>query len=129
MQAYNEAMSGIRERGGILLAISPMLPEKNREFRESLNLGFNLLTDRGNEYARRLGLSYEVPREVMAAYRRVGLELPAFNGDNSWTLPVTAVFGVRAPDLITYAWKETDYTRRPEIEEILEGMFSDAQLG
>ena len=41
------------------------------------------------------------------------------NGDESWELPVTAVFVCDEDRRILYAWTESDYTRRPGSEELL----------
>ena len=126
MQAYSDGMADIRERNGSLFAVSPMLTAKSLEFREKNNLDIDLLSDIGNAYGKKLGLVYELPMDVISTYKGAGLDFEPFNGDASWELPITAVFAVNRQGIVTYAWKETDYTRRPELEDITSGMFSSS---
>jgi len=124
LQAYNEKIAQIRERGGTLVGISPMLPSKNRELKALLNLEFELLSDMGNSYAKKLGLAFRLPEPIVAAYERIGRTAGEFNGVASWELPFTAAFAVGKDCRVKYAWKEGDYTFRPEIETIILALFS-----
>jgi peroxiredoxin len=124
LQAYNEKIAQIRARGGTLVGISPMLPSKNRELKARLDLEFELLSDIGNSYAEKLGLAYRLPEPIVAAYGRIGRTSEEFNGVPSWELPFTAAFAVGQDCRVRYAWKEGDYTFRPEIESIILALFS-----
>lgn len=124
MQAYNEKISEIRERGGTLVGISPMLPSKNRELKALLDLEFELLSDIDNSYAKKLGLDFRLPEPIVAAYGRIGRSAGEFNGVASWELPFTAAFAVGKDCRVRFAWKEGDYTFRPEIETLILALFS-----
>ena len=43
-----------------------------------------------------------------------GIDLPKYNGDDSWTLPVPTRLVVDTNGIIRAADIEVDYTRRPE---------------
>ena len=43
-----------------------------------------------------------------------GIDLPKYNGDDSWTLPVPARFVIDSGGIIRVADVDVDYTRRPE---------------
>ena len=62
---------------------------------------------------------FAVEPAVRDVYRAKGLDLSKYNGDESWELPVTAVFVCDEDRRILYAWTESDYTRRPGSEELL----------
>lgn len=124
MQAYNEKIPEIRERGGTLVGISPMLPSKNRELKALLDLEFDLLSDIDNSYAKKLGLDFLLPESIVAAYGRIGRTAGEFNGVASWKLPFTAAFTIGKDCRVRYAWKEGDYTFRPEIETLILALFS-----
>jgi len=53
-------------------------------------------------------------------YRRTFVNLPFTNGDDSWELPIPAMFIVDRDRTILYAYANEDYTERPEPAEILE---------
>ena len=83
------------------------------------SLQFDLLHDAGNEYAMQLGLRFTVPPALKEVYSSIGLDLPAFNGDDSWALPMPGRFVVDGGGIVPAAQVDTDYTRRPEPEKTL----------
>jgi peroxiredoxin len=124
LQAYNEAISRIRKGGGSLVGISPMLPARLRELKTLLDPDFELLSDPGNAAAKRLDLAYRVPEWIADAYERIGRKPQDFNGVEHWELPLTAAFAVGRDRRIKFAWREGDYTRRPELKTIAMTLFS-----
>ena len=56
-------------------------------------------------------------REV---YLQLGLDIPRYNGDDSWTLPMPARFIVDGGGVIRSAKVHPDYTTRPEPEQTVE---------
>src|SRR5260370_30791688 len=61
---------------------------------EKLDLTFALLSDRGNQVARQFGLVFTIDEAVRGAHKQVCADLPAFNGDNSWELPMAGTLFV-----------------------------------
>ena len=45
--------------------------------------------------------------------------LPGFNDDTSWTLPMPARYVINQKSEIVYAESNPDYTQRPDPEEML----------
>lgn len=81
-----------------------------------------MLSDLGNAYARQLDLAFQLDHNVQKAYLSQGLDLPRFNGDESWELPLTAVFLLGKEHSVLYAWTESDYLQRPEPNELLKAL-------
>ena len=105
--------------GATLVAISPQLPEHNRELIRTRQLTFDVLTDRGNEVAARFGLRFTLPDDLRQVYRTFSLDLEKFNGDPSWTLPIPARFVIDQQGIIRAAESDPDYTTRPEPDDTL----------
>ena len=105
--------------GASLVAISPQLPEHNRELARSRELGFPILTDRGNAVASKFGLTFALPDYLRAVYASFPLDLARYNGDASWTLPMPARFVVDRRGTVRGAEADPDYTTRPEPEDTL----------
>jgi peroxiredoxin len=99
------------------VAISPQLPEHNRELIRSRGLGFEVLTDAGNQVAAKFGLRFALPTYLREIYASFPLDIAAYNGDASWTLPMPARFIVDRRGTIRYAQSDPDYTTRPEPED------------
>jgi peroxiredoxin len=62
--------------GASLVAISPQLPEHNRELARSRALGFPSLTDPGNAVASKFGLTLVLPDYRRALYATFPLRTP-----------------------------------------------------
>ena len=102
------------------MAISPTLPQFAAEVRETHRLPFEVLSDLHNEVADRFGLRYKLPDYLITIYKSFPLNLPEYNGDDSWTLPIPARFVVAPDSIIRRADADPDYTRRPEPEATIE---------
>ena len=105
--------------GANLVAISPQLPEHNRELARSRVLTFPILTDRGNAVATKFGLTFALPDYLRALYATFPLDIAKYNGDDSWTLPMPARFVIDRRGVIRFAESDADYTTRPEPEDTL----------
>ena len=105
--------------GATLVAISPQLPEHNRELIRTRHLTFDVLTDRGNEAAARFGLRFTLPEYLRQVYRTFPLDLEKFNGEPSWTLPIPARFLIDQQGIIRASESDPDYTTRPEPDDTL----------
>jgi peroxiredoxin len=119
MEAMNLLLPQL-EQAGALVAISPQTVQQSFFMADQHKLRFPLLSDPGNRVAREFGLTYRVPDEQQAIYRRAFVNLPFANGDNSWELPIPATFIVDRDGSILYAAADEDYTQRPEPLEILQ---------
>jgi peroxiredoxin len=112
-------MTAITALGANLVAISPQLPEHNRELSRSRALSFPILTDRGNVVATKFGLTFALPDYLRALYATFPLDIAKYNGDDSWTLPMPARFVVDRWGVIRSVDTDPDYTTRPEPEDTL----------
>ncbi len=82
-------------------------------------LTFDVLSDVGNEVARRFGLVWSLPEELRAALRSNGKALPGINDDESWELPVPATYAIAPDGRVAIAAIEVDYHKRLEPDAIL----------
>ena len=120
MEAMNVAFPQIRQLGALLIAISPQTTKQAYFMVDQHRLQFPLLVDSVNHVARQFGITYRVPDDQQAIYRRAFINLPFVNGDASWELPVPATFVLDNNAIVRHAWVEPDYTERPEPAEIIE---------
>ena len=119
LEAYQGAIDGIRALGATLFAISPQLPDQSLSMAEKQNLTFEVLSDIHNDVARQFGIVYHVQDELQAVYEDLGLDLPAFNGDDSFDLPVPATYVVDTSGMVRLSFVDPDYTRRLDPTDVL----------
>jgi peroxiredoxin len=86
----------------------------NQALAEERRLTFEVLFDEGNRVAAAFGLTFPFPDYLIQTYQEMGTLLPAYNGDESWVLPIPARFIVDTDGLIYWSEANTDYTIRPE---------------
>lgn len=126
LQALQAALPAFREAGAGLIAISPQTPVNSRKSVRTNGLEFPILSDPGGRVAAAFGLRFELPDYLIELYKSLKNDLPQFNDDDSWTLPMPARFVVDQDGIIRYAEVNPDYTRRPEPEEMLPVLKSSA---
>jgi peroxiredoxin len=120
MEAMNLVLPQIEQAGASLVAISPQTVKQSFFMHDQHKLRFPLLSDAHNNVARRFGLTYRVPPQQEAVYRRAFVNLPFTNGDDSWELPIPATYIIDRDGTVLYANANEDYTERPEPMEIVE---------
>lgn len=101
------------------MVLSPQLPAISLEMRTQMKLGFDLLYDAGNQVAEAYGLAMQLPDDLIKIYAGRGIDLPTFDGDASWRLPVPARVVLAKGGAVAGIEADPDYTRRPEPEETL----------
>jgi peroxiredoxin len=124
LEAMNLVASEIARAGAAIVAISPQTVHQSFFMHDQHKPRFPLLSDPGNQIARQFGLVYRVPDYQQAVYKRVFVNLPFANGDDSWELPIPATFIVDRDGTIAFASADEDYTNRPEPAEILQAVTS-----
>ena len=102
-----------------MVAISPMLADYSQQLVERYQLGFPLLCDPGNQLAAQFGLSYPLAAELHPIYKGFDLDVPLFNGDDSWQLPMPGRIIIDRDGVIYDADIHLDYTTRPEPEKTI----------
>lgn len=119
LQALQAALPDFRAAGASLVAISPQTRVNSRKAMRENALDFPILSDPGNDTAAAFGLRFAMPDYLVDLYKSLGNQLPAFNGDASWTLPMPARFVIGTDGIVAYAEVNPDYTRRPEPGDML----------
>jgi peroxiredoxin len=126
LRALQEALPTFRELGANLVAISPQSAVNSRKSRRTNGLDFPILSDPGNKTAAAFGLRFGLPDYMVELYKSLKNDLPAFNGDTSWTLPMPGRFMIGQNGVIRYAEVNPDYTHRPEPSDMVPALRSRA---
>jgi peroxiredoxin len=119
-----QVLATLEEYGATLVAITPQLAEASRSLIEKQRLGFDLLSDPGNDYAARLGLRFTLPDDLKGVYLGFGVDLPARNGEASWTLPMPGRFVVDRGGIVRALDVDPDYEYRPEPQKTVDDVRS-----
>jgi peroxiredoxin len=114
LEALQESLPQIQGSGATLVAICPQREAFLKQMAEKNHLTFDILRDEGNAVASKFGLTFKLPNDLRHVYSGFGIDLPRFNGDDSWTLPMPGRFVIDRQGIVLHADVNPDYTIRPE---------------
>jgi peroxiredoxin len=120
LAALQQVHEQIAAAGASLVAISPQTQKHTYLTRDMHRLRFLVLSDPGNETARKFGLVYRVPQDLQKMYESIMTKLPGYNGDTSWELPLAATYIIRPDGTISFARVDVDWRQRPEPAEMFQ---------
>ena len=115
--------------GAGLIAISPQMEKYNDTIIKEKKLTFTIVSDAHNNIAEQLGIKFTLPEKLQGIYDSFKINLPHYNGDDSWTLPMPTRLIVDTSLTIRYIEIDPDYTVRPEPLHTLEVLKDIVQGG
>jgi peroxiredoxin len=120
MKALQGVQKEIESYGAMLVGMAPETPDRALSTAERAGIAIDILSDTGNRVAEQMGLVFELPQALRPIYEKFGIDIPAFNGDDSFKLPVPATYIIGQDGVIVYDFVNADYTQRLEPAEIVE---------
>jgi peroxiredoxin len=105
--------------GGQIVAITPELQQFASELKSDSKVPFPILTDLDNGYALELNLLIWVDDEKRRAMTAAGWDISAYQGNDTWMLPIPATFVVAPDGVVKARFVDPDYRKRMAIEDIL----------
>lgn len=127
LETWRDLQPQLRQRGALLVAISPQTTRQNNFTIGQHHLPFPLLADPGAEVAEKFGLAYTVPEPHRRYFQSILVNIPFNNAglsyhnatEASWRLPLPAVFVIDQDNVIIFAEAHADFRVRPEPTEVL----------
>jgi peroxiredoxin len=128
LEAWRDLYPRLRERGALLIAVSPQTIRQNDFLVQQHGLRYPVLRDEGCAVAEKFGIAYTVHEPLQRHYRSVLVNIPFINtgrnalapaDDSCWHLPLPATFVVRTDGTIAFAEAHADFRVRPEPEDVL----------
>jgi len=127
LEAWRDLHAELRERGALLVAISPQNRRHNDFTVQQHSLPFPVLSDAGAEVAACFGIAYTVPAAQRSYYQGIMVNIPFVNSgatykdapEASWRLPLPATFVVAQEGTIAFSEAHADFRVRPEPADVL----------
>ncbi len=116
LRAYQKILPEINALHATLVAISPQNPDNTLLTVEHKELTYPVLSDVGNLVARLYRLVWSIPEDQRSTFAN----LPQYNGDDAWELPMTGTFVIAPDGKIKLASVDADWTHRLEPQVIVE---------
>jgi peroxiredoxin len=119
LQALEVAKPEFDKYGASLVAISPQTAPNSRKSVRQNKLSFPTLSDVKGKISAAFGLRFNLPDYLVELYKQLKYDLPRFNDDARWTLPMPARYVIGRDQVILYSEVYPDYTRRLDPEDMI----------
>ena len=119
LRAFDKAVDDFKAAGARLMAISPQTVAETVITGTERCLRFDLFSDPTNAAAEAFKLTWSLTEEERGLYAAFNARLDETNGDDRWELPAPAAFLIAPDGMIRWSWVDSNYTRRPEPEDVL----------
>lgn len=122
-QLNSRALASVVEQaavfGGQIIGITPEQQHFTRRQKEEARAAFRILSDLENGYALSLNLAIWVGAEMEQSMTEFGCDLPRYQGNTSWFLPIPATFVVATDGIIRARFVDPDYRRRMDLDDLI----------
>jgi len=118
-RALSEAQHRIETEGAQMVAIMPERQQFAASFKSDAGLHYPVLTDIDNGYALSLNLAIWVGDELQDLMGASGRDLPRYQGNDAWFLPIPATFVLAGDGTIEARFLDPDYRKRMAVEDLL----------
>ena len=122
--ALAQAQKEVEREGSQIVAIMPDRQQFAEEFKNESNARFPVLTDMDNGYALSLNLIFWVGIEMERMISAAGWDIPNYQGNTSWMLPIPATFVVDQDRRVKARFVDPDYRKRMAVENMLAALRS-----
>jgi len=122
LRALKKNLPEFEKYNAQLVTITPQTPDKSEAQFKKEGYPFEVLSDLNNKVMKDYKLYFEPPTELVALYKKHGLDLEAFNGEGRTGLPVPGTFVIDAQGVVRAMKAQTDYKIRMEPADILEAL-------
>src|SRR6266705_2752751 len=122
--ALAQAQKEIEGEGCQIVAIMPDRQQFAEELKTESKARFPILTDVDNGYALCLNLVIWVGAEMAQMISSLGRDIPKYQGNASWMLPIPATFIVGKDGKVKARFVDPDYRKRMAIEGMIEALRS-----
>ena len=119
-----QAQKEVEREGCQIVAIMPDRQQFAEELKNESKARFAILTDMDNGYALSLNLVFWVGMEMEQMISAAGWDIPNYQGNTSWLLPIPATFVVDQDRRVKARFVDPDYRKRMAVENMLAALRS-----
>jgi peroxiredoxin len=124
LETWRDLYGQLRERGALLVGVSPETQRQSDFAVQQHGLPFPLLHDPAAKVAEQFGLVYTVPEYHQRYLKSILVNLPFLNGEASWRLPMPATYVLSQSGKVVFAEAYADFRVRPEPTDVMAATFS-----
>jgi peroxiredoxin len=120
--ALQQAQSEVESVRGKIVVITPELQSFARMTKAQSSATYPILIDMDNGYAMSLNLAIWVDEAMSGLIASAGWNIPSYQGNGAWMLPIPATFVVAQNGMIVARFVDPDYRRRMDLDELVQAL-------
>jgi len=122
LHVLQDSLPEFKKYGAQLITITPQTPDKSVEQFKEKGYPFEVLSDLDNKVMKDYRLYFELSDDLVAVYKKHGLDIEAFNGKGRNVLPVPGSFVIDSNGVVRAMHADTDYKQRMEPSAIIDAL-------
>src|SRR5687767_1908868 len=123
LRKLEDSLQLIKNKGARLIAVTPEMPESISKTIEKTKASYHLIYDKDMKIMKAYGVNFQVDDKSVARYKNADIDLLSANGQKDKAfLPVPATYIIGKEGTILYRYFNSDYKKRPSLEEILDNI-------
>jgi len=119
LKSLAQSYAEIGGLGADVVSIVPDTAEFSEAMRRNYALPFNVLTDVDLGYALENALVVQIDPLLKAKYLEFGIDLPHYQGNGGWLIPIPATFVVGADGLVKARYVDGDFRKRMPVADVI----------
>ena len=123
LRKLEDSLELIKNKGARLIAVTPEQPNFISKTIEKTEASYPLLYDKDMKIMKAYAVAFQVDDKSVSRYKNAGIDLITANGQKDKAfLPVPAVYIISRDGTILYRYFDSDYKKRPSVQEILDNL-------
>ena len=122
LHVLQQSLPEFEKHGAQLITITPQTPDRSVEQFKEKAYPFEVLSDLDSKVMKDYRLYFELPADLVEVYKKHGLDIEAFNGEDRNVLPVPGSFVIDSNGIVRAMHAETDYKKRMEPSAIIDAL-------
>jgi len=119
LHTLNKNLPAFKKYGAQLITVTPQKPDKSAAQIKKDQYPFEVLSDLDSKVMKAYNLYYTLDPELVAVYKKHGLDVEAFNGKGRAVLPVPGTFIIDKKGVVRGVHADVDYKERMEPDAII----------
>lgn len=120
LHALHNSQAYFKKYNAQLVAVTPQKPDKSRKQVSKDKYAFKVLSDLDDQVMQAYKLLYKLSPELVAVYRKHGLDVEEFNGEGRTVLPIPGTYVIDRKGIVRAVHADTDYKKRMEPADIID---------
>lgn len=119
LHTLNQSLATFKKYDAQLITVTPQTPDKSAGQIKKDQYPFEVLSDLDDSVMKAYNLYYKLDPELVAVYKKAGLDIEEYNGKGRAALPVPGTFIIDKKGVIRGVHADLDYKNRMEPEAIV----------